>query len=51
MEVTFKTRWRLLWGDDLEVILDILEGDERVNQQFVAAVKQHVSCDCANLGV
>lgn len=40
--------------DDLEVILDILEGDERVNQQFVAAVKQHVQqhemiCkDCVN---
>ena len=26
----------LLWGDDFEVILDILEGDEEVEQQFLA---------------
>ena len=26
----------LLWGDDFEVILDILEGDEAVEQQFLA---------------
>ena len=25
-----------LWGDDFEVILDILEGDEGVEQQFLA---------------
>ena len=25
-----------LWGDDFEVILDILEGDEAVEQQFLA---------------
>ena len=37
----------LLWGDDLEVILDILEGDEAVEQQFVAAAN-NVSSNCAN---
>ena len=37
----------LLWGDDLEVILDILEGDETVEQQFVAATN-NVSSNCAN---
>ena len=26
----------LLWGDDFEVILDILERDEAVEQQFLA---------------
>ena len=26
----------LLWGDDFEVILDILESDEAIEQQFVA---------------
>lgn len=40
----------LLWGDDFEVILDILEGDETVNQQFVATVN-NVSSNCANLRV
>ena len=37
----------LLWGDDFEVILDILEGDEAVEQQFVAAAN-NVSSNCAN---
>lgn len=40
----------LLWGDDFEVIFDILEGDETVNQQFVATVN-NVSSNCANLRV
>ena len=31
----------LLWGDDFEVILDILEGDEAVEQQFVVSVSLH----------
>ncbi|XP_022785967.1 uncharacterized protein LOC111326271 [Stylophora pistillata] len=40
-----------LWGDDFEVILDILEDDETVKQQFVATVnnvQQHeIICkDC-----
>jgi len=26
----------LLWGDDFKVILDILEGEEAVEQPFVA---------------
>ena len=38
----------LLWGDDFEVILDILEGDEAVEQQFVATAN-NVSLNCANL--
>jgi len=38
----------LLWGDDFEVILDILEGDEAVEQQFVATAV-NVSLNCANL--
>lgn len=38
----------LLWGDNFEVILDILEGDKTVNQQFVATVN-NVSSNCANL--
>ena len=37
----------LLWGDDFEVILDILEGDETVEQQFEAATN-NVSSNCAN---
>ena len=37
----------LLWADDFEVILDILEGDEAVEQQFVAAAN-NVSSNCAN---
>ena len=37
----------LLWGDDLEVILDILDSDEAVEQQFVAAA-YNVSSNCAN---
>ena len=36
----------LLWGDDFEVILDILEGDEAVEQQFVATAN-NVSSNCA----
>lgn len=41
----------LLWGDDFEVILDILEGDEAVEQQFVATAnnvqQQEIICkDC-----
>lgn len=38
----------LLWGDDFEVILDILEGDEAVEQQFVATAN-NVSSNCADL--
>ena len=38
----------LLWGDDFEVILDILEGDEAVEQQFVATAN-NVSLNCASL--
>ena len=38
----------LLWGDDFEVILDILEGDEAVEQQFIATAN-NVSLNCANL--
>ena len=37
----------LLWGDGFEVILDILEGDEAVEQQFVATTN-NVSSNCAN---
>ena len=37
----------LLWGDDFEVILDILEGDETVEQQFEEATI-NVSSNCAN---
>ena len=40
----------LLWGDDFEVILDILEGDEAVEQQFVAAAN-NVSSNCANFSL
>ena len=38
----------LLWGDDFEVLLDILEGDEGVQQQFVANAN-NVSSNYANL--
>ena len=38
----------LLWGDDFEVILDILEGDEAVEQQFLATAN-NVSSNSANL--
>ena len=38
----------LLWGDDFEVILDILEGDEAVEQQFLATAN-NVSLNSANL--
>ena len=38
----------LLWGDDFEVILDILEGDEAVEQQFLATAN-NVSSNCADL--
>ena len=38
----------LLWGDDFEVILDILEGEEAVEQQFVATAN-NVSSNCSNL--
>ena len=37
----------LLWGDDFEVILDILEGDEAVEQQFVTTAN-NVSSNFAN---
>lgn len=37
-----------LWEDDLDVILDILEGDEAVEQQFVATAN-NVSSNCDNL--
>ena len=38
----------LLWGDDFKIILDILEGDEAVEQQFVATAN-NVSSNYANL--
>ena len=38
----------LLWGNDFKVILDILEGEEAVEQQFVATAN-NVSSNCANL--
>ena len=38
----------LLWGDDFEVILDILEGDEAFEQQFVTTAN-NVSSNFANL--
>ena len=38
----------LLWGDDFRVILDILEGEEEFEQQFVATAN-NVSSNCANL--
>ena len=38
----------LLWRGDFEVNLDILEGDEAVEQQFVATAN-NVSSNCANL--
>ena len=38
----------LLWGDHFEVILDILKGNEAVEQQFVATAN-NVSSNCANL--
>ena len=38
----------MLWGDDFEVTLDILEGDEAVEQQFVATAN-NASSNCANL--
>jgi len=38
----------LLWGSDFEVILDILEGDEEVEQQFVATANNFRS-NYANL--
>jgi len=38
----------LLWGDDFKVVLDILEGEEAVEQPFVATAK-NVSSNCTNL--
>ena len=39
----------LLWGDDFEVILDILEGDEAVEQQFLAtATTEQLQCEGGN---
>ena len=40
----------LLWGDDFEVILDILESDEAIKQQFVATAN-NVSSNFANLRI
>ena len=37
-----------IWGDDSKVILDILEGEEAVEQQFLATAN-NVSLNCANL--
>ena len=38
----------LLWGDDFEVILGILESDDVIKQQFVATAN-NVSSNFANL--
>ena len=38
-----------VWGDDFETILDILEEDDELEQQFTSTVSE-VSLICANLG-
>ena len=38
-----------VWGDDFETILDILEADDELEQQFTSTVSE-VSLVCANLG-
>ena len=38
-----------VWGDDFETILDILEEDEEIEEQFTSTVSE-VSLICANLG-
>lgn len=40
---------RCVWGDDFETILDILEEDEEIEEQFTSTVSE-VSLICANLG-
>jgi len=40
---------RFVWGDDFETILDILEEDEEIEEQFTSTVSE-VSLICANLG-
>ena len=38
-----------VWGDDFETILDILEDDEEIEEQFTSTVSE-VRLICANLG-
>ena len=37
-----------VWGDDFETILDILEEDDEIEEQFTSTVSE-VSLICANL--
>lgn len=38
-----------VWGDNFETILDILEGDEEIEEQFTSTVSE-VRLVCAYLG-
>ena len=38
-----------LWGDNFETILDILEDDEEIEEQFTSTVSE-VRLVCAHLG-
>ena len=38
-----------VWGDDFETILDILEEDDEIEEQFTSTVTE-VSLICTNLG-
>ena len=38
-----------VWGDDCDTILDILEEDDEIEEQFTSTVSE-VSLICANLG-
>ena len=38
-----------VWGDDFETILDILEEDDEIEEQFTSTVSE-ASLICANLG-